>query len=211
MDRRVDIYKDRQINIRVLKKIRRIAKERCTEKIYIEYFKCIVSELECYKYSKDTSTIIVLGEDWFLVYEVTESSIAIHNWVALDTSKNKFAQTIEMISALKKILLDNQDKSFHACMRHDTSYQFYLCMLANGLLEEVSDTIAFDEPGVLPPALDSLRIEKGNMLPEELLNSDYAKKYQECLHYILHDIEFQVSDKFVNRYRHKRTKKKENI
>lgn len=143
--------------------------------------------------------ILTLGEDWFLLYSTSDSYVTILEWVASNNLDCKFVQIIEMLNTFKGIFLKFKDMKFSAYMRHDSSFPFYSKMLQQGFFEETFHSIGFDNcSGYAPERLKYLDEEYSGF--DDFLVSDEAVEHPEYLKYILHDLQFLVTDKFVKKY-----------
>ena len=200
----VEIFKGEEITSKQITTIKRIARERYSKEIYNEYFRRIkdvkdLARLQGIQIPKET---IAIGTDWFLCYTETDYHVEILEWVALD-NENKLKQSIEMMHTLKQLLLKNKKKIFMASMRHDSSYEMYKKMLQEGLFKELSHKRVID--CAAPKTMD--KIEAFNDLTT-LLSSNIPDEYKEYLKYILHHMQFMISDKFVKKYEKKPKNKK---
>ena len=195
----VEIFKGEEITTKQIAAIKRIARKRYSKEIYREYFLHIkdvkdLARLQGIQVPRET---IAIGTDWFLCYTESDYHVEILEWVALD-NENKLKQSIEMMHTLKQILLKNKKKVFMASMRHDTSYEMYQKMLQEGFFKELSHKRVID--CAAPKAMD--KIEAFNDLTT-LLSNDIPDEYKEYLKYILHHMQFMLSNKFVKKYEKK--------
>lgn len=148
---------------------------------------------------------IVLGEDWYIIYtkyDQDTEEIQIHEWLDINNTENKLTQTMEMLTAMKKIFLQNKNAKIYATMRHSTSYKFYQILLTRGLVEEISNNPDIDEelPSDIEIILNNLQ-SKYNSLKEYLLNEDKEIiGNQKIKDYIYHSVNFKITDKFIRRY-----------
>lgn len=146
---------------------------------------------------------VILGEDWYIVYtEINEEEIEIKDWVAINNIENKFAQTMEMFNALKKILLEYQNYNINSILRHSTSYPFYKKLLNEGYIEEIIDIVDFDD---CSPELEEI---KQKILTEydsieDYLNDANREKYPDLSvdDYIYHEVSFNITKAFKDRYK----------
>ena len=149
---------------------------------------------------------IIIGQDWYIIYSrlyKDSSEIEINEWVAIDQVENKLMQTIEMFSAMKRILLENKDITVFATMRHSTSYKFYRSLLTRGYFKEISNRADIDDE--LPEYLESIKTELKNKYetPEDFLKN-IDKENLEDTHFediIHHLVIFKTTDKFIKRYK----------
>lgn len=148
---------------------------------------------------------IIIGQDWYIIYvDISSYEIEIKDWVAIHNVENKFMQTMEMFNAFKQILIEHQD--YHICgtLRHSTSYQFYKRLVEEGYLIEHFDMIEFDEPTQELTQIKEQILSQYNSL-YDYFNDANREKYQNAHieDYIYHDVLFQTSNKFVNKYQSK--------
>lgn len=194
-------YSGIQIDNNVINRFKLIAKSRYDKNIYDEYFGAIRTLNDLCNTHDTTSNEenIILGEDWVVMYAIKDFKIEILEWIALDND-NKFIQTKEMLNVFKNILLLSKGKYISAFMRHDTSYKFYLSFLKKYYFQEYSNSsiIDFCSPYEMTVIIDKLR-KKYNTI-EEYLNDDFSKKYPEYEKYILHNIDFGITKKFIKKY-----------
>ena len=89
-------------------------------------------------------------------------------------------------------------KSFKSDMRHDSSYQFYSRMLQIGYFEEKSHMIDINNcAGFSHERLKYIEDDYSSL--EIFLNSTESMKSPEYLKYILHNLEFYVTDKWLDK------------
>ena len=149
---------------------------------------------------------VIIGQDWYIIYSrlyEDASEIEINEWVAINKVENKLMQTIEMLSAMKKILLENKDITVFATMRHSTSYKFYKLLLTRGYFKEISNRPDIDDE--LPEYLEPIKIKLKNKYetPEIFLQNLDNENLQDT-HFediIHHLIIFKPTDKFIKRYK----------
>lgn len=149
---------------------------------------------------------VIIGQDWYIIYSrlyEDASEIEINEWVAINKVENKLMQTIEMLSAMKKILLENKDITVFATMRHSTSYKFYKSLLTRGYFKELSNRADIDDE--LPEYLEPIKTELKNKYetPEVFLqNLDNENlqdtRFEDIIHHL---IIFKPTDKFIKRYK----------
>lgn len=146
---------------------------------------------------------VYLGTDWYIIYSKYDNDdIEINEWVAVGNVKNKLTQTIEMMNAMKKIIISAKNAKIFATMRHSTSYQFYQSLLSKGYLKEISNRPDIEEelPKNLSKIKDKLKT-KYQMLEEYLQNSTSENLDKTHFNdYIYHLINFKITDKFVKKY-----------
>ncbi len=200
--RSVKVYKGKEIDNEKIAKIKKIAKARYAKEIYDTTFLSIDSIENFAYYLHDIPVedeILVLGEDWFLCFTVSDNIVEFLEWVAVDNKSTKLAQSIEMMNVLKRILFECRNKEFHAAMRNDTSYQLYSKMLQRGYFKETSCTFDIDYcNGFAPEQVRNIYYNYPNI--NDFLNSDESKSHSEYLKYILHCLTFYVTDKFIDKY-----------
>ena len=196
--RSVNVYKGEEIDWKKISKIKEIASKRLAKDIYYTGFSDI-EDIDYLAYLHDIDVedeILVLGNDWFLCYTITDNTVTFIEWVAEYNKDSKFAQSIEMMNTLKKIIMDNKDKEFIADMRHDSSYQFYLKMLEKNYFKEDTHSLDIDIcNGFAPIAV--INMKDNNSLIKKFLKSRKVRKHPEYLKYIIHCLTFSVTDKFI--------------
>ena len=203
--RKVEHYTGYAITKDVIDKINIIALKRYREGRYSLFYEgCDTLKGLCYwNASIPKQTNVILGEDWFIVYTKTKNHIEVNEWVDVDTVPNKLEQTMEMLNALKTILLSSEDKRLAALMKHNTSYKFYAILLKKGLLQEYEDSIRIETE--MPSDIERVREEvedKYGLVEDFLKDENRSKEQEEALEdYIYHDIVFGITDKFKNRYK----------
>ena len=137
------------------------------------------------------------------LYSQSKHYVEIKEWVDAGSVSNKLAQTMEMFNALKKILLSSEDKTLAATMKHNTSYQFYSSLIQRGLLQEFEDNIFVEEE--LPQDLEMTRNnieEQYGFIEDFLKDPNRSKEQEESLEdYIYHDVLFEITERFKNRYK----------
>ncbi len=204
MKRTVNIYQGKEISPKEIEIIKRIAQKKYSPEIYQEYHEFLTDvESIATIYETDINNLfLILGEDWFLIYE-NEEDVGVLEWVALDDTDNKMKQIMEMLKTLKEILLQNKDKYFVVSMRHNTSYQFYQKMLKKGYFEEDYHELTIDI--ACPDQLANTFEEMGFLDDASMLENPNLKISKGDQAYIFHNIDFFVSDKFINKYEKKRT------
>lgn len=205
MRKKVEHYEGNEITKEILQRIRLIDEKRIQEGITqfdMEEINSLEDLCEIDELTPEQIHII-LGEDWYIVYAyISEEEIDIKDWVAIDKVENKFTQTMEMFSALKKILLAHKDYDIYSMLRHSTSYPFYQKMLKEGLVEEGYDMVDFDD---YLPKLEEIKqqiLDEYDSI-EAYLADENRKRYEESNmeDYIYHNVVFNMTDKFKNRYK----------
>lgn len=196
--RRVNIFKGKEINNDVIARLKEITRIRYPEPVYNSCFWSLESvdnlaELHGVNVEEE---VLILGEDWFLCYGVFGNIVEFLEWVALNEPGTKFIQSIEMMKSLQQIFIQYSDKKFTTAMRHNGSYPFYQKMLQRGYFKEHSHTIDIDLcNGFAPEQLKYLDEEYLSL--GEFLNSEEAKRNPEYMTYILHYLDFSVTNTFI--------------
>lgn len=204
--KKVKHYKGYQINPLVIRKINIIDLTRIKEGITefsMEKVKSLKQLSRSYL-SSPNNTHIILGEDWYIAYTISEDELNIRDWVSIGNVEHKFAQTSEMMSALKKILLENDNCNIKSMLRHSTSYKFYKKLLDEGLIEEQLDIITFDD---YLPELEKIKQEIFDKYDsiEDYLNDEFRERYREyhIEDFIYHEVDFNITKSFINRYKNR--------
>lgn len=206
--RKIEIYNGKEIDKEKINKIKQIAADSYAIPIYESSYHNInnIDQLAILHDVYVEDEILILGEDWFLCYYVSENEVAFLEWVAISNVSSKFVQSIEMMNVFNSILFKHKNKRFIAEMRHDTSYQIYSKMLQRGYFEEENHTLdIYNCDGLEPIAIKILEyscknLEYDDSHIKEFLKSTETLKHPEYLNYILHCISFQVTDAFSKRY-----------
>ena len=208
MREEVKYYTGYQITNEIIRKINLIELKRIQEGI--TYIKTIPIET-----LKDLCRIhgtfpkeenVIIGQDWYIIYSKyyeDSSEVEINEWVAINQVENKLMQTIEMFSAMKKILLENENITVFATMKHSTSYKFYKSLLTRGYFEEISNRAEIDDE--LPKYLENIKEELKNKYetPEDFLqNLDQENledpHFEDIIHHL---VIFKTTNKFIKRYK----------
>lgn len=196
--RKVNIFIGKEITDEKITKIRDITKTRYSHPVYDSTYWSI-ENVEQLAYLHDINVeneILVLGEDWFLCYTVSENTVEFLEWVSLNEPGTKFAQSIEMMHVLRRIFMQHSDKIFSTSMRHNGSYPFYLKMLQRKYFKERSHTVGIDFcNGFAPERLKYLEGDYKSL--ENFLTSEEAQNHPDYLTYILHCLTFNVTETFV--------------
>lgn len=193
-------YQGDEITKEVISEIKEIAKKRYDSNIYKRCYEKINNMNDLKKFHGTyNAEDIILGEDWFINYFKT-GSLHILEWVALEESSDKLLQTKEMLITLKNLILENGEKYISTCLRHDTSYKIYQKFLDKGFFIEGSSVIFWE--GTAPK-------EAQKWINKILVNYDFFEEYfndenreikEEYEKYIIHDISFVPSNKFIKRF-----------
>lgn len=205
MRKNVEYYNGYDITKYVLKRVNLIDSKRTKEEITQFAMEKINTLDELCEISELTpeNIHIILGEDWYIIYvNLSDEEIGIEDWVAINKVKNKFAQTIEMFNALKKILLEYEQSKIYSMLRHSTSYPFYKKLLDNGYLEERYNNIELDD---YLPKIEEIKqgiLTKYDSI-EEYLQDESREKYEgsHLGDYIYHNVSFSITDKFRRKYK----------
>lgn len=203
--RKVEIFIGHEIDKEKIKKMKSIAYKGFKNFRFKRAFKTWhnINSLEPPHFVDINNEVLVLGEDWFLLYNIEDYAIRISSWVAIDYPETKLAQSIEMMTVLKELLLKYQDRRFDAKLRHLTSYQIYKKMLDKGYFCEACHTVeTLCAPNNIDLEFDFLydTAPGNNELFEFYLSTDEGKKHPEYLEYIAHFIIFNVTPIFLEKY-----------
>lgn len=186
------LYKGKEISYFDISAMKNIASNRYCREIYEMYYNNIYSlqglakRFDCLP----ENLCLVIGLDWYILYEVTKEYVGFLEWVALDSCDRKFKQSTEMLNTLKEIIRNNCEKDFCAAMRHDTSYQLYLKMLEKHYIKEEFHSISIDaaEPNDLTKE-DCIEIVNNFIGNDNLYDPEFLK-------YVLHNINFSIDENF---------------
>lgn len=205
MRKAIEYYKGYEINEEVIKRINSIEQIRINEGL-TSITPEPISTLEDLCAIHDTlpeEENIILGQDWYIIYTKINYEIEINEWLAIGDVQNKLTQTIEMLNALKIVLLKSGNTKVYATMRHSTSYKFYRSLLSRGYLEEISDIANIEDN--LPEDLEQIKNNlkrKYESLEEYLSNSNKENlENTDFDDFIYHFIIFKTTDKFRKRYK----------
>ena len=196
----MEVYSGNEIDKKKIQRIKEIAEHRYAKPFYLSSYNNInnVEELAIFHGVNVEDENMVLGDDWFLLYENNTEFVKFLEWVALENSEKNIHQAIQMLNVFKTILIENKEKLFYANMRHDTSYMFYKSMLDKKYFEEFFHMIGVDNcMGYAPKELNDLNIDMLSF--DSVLNTEIIKNTPEYLKYIFHFIGFGVTDKFIKR------------
>lgn len=196
----MEVYSGNEIDKEKIQRIKEIAQHRYAKPFYLSSYYNInnVDELAAFHGIDVEDENLILGEDWFLLYENNKEFVKFLEWVALENNEKNIHQAIQMLNVFKTILIENKEKLFYANMRHDTSYMFYKSMLDKKYFEEFFHMIGVDSClGYAPKELNDLNIDMFSF--DGVLNNEIIKNNPEYLKYIFHFIGFSVTDKFIER------------
>lgn len=136
MERSVKTYSIEELNNEHVKRINTIS--RYAFQTDDEEFLSDVEELIFY-YEKIPGTLfIMMGEDWYIIYDIFYDYIEIDEWAAILETKEKIVQSIEMYNAFEELFINNCDLKFKVSLLDNTSYPFYLKLKEKGYVEELS-------------------------------------------------------------------------
>lgn len=197
----VEFYKGREIDPDKIQRIKDISKRKYSPEIFDEYFRNVndVKDLaRLHDISIDTESLAI-SSNWFLCYSETKYYVTILEWVSFNEQGN-IKQVVEMMNALKQILITNKGKLFVADMRHDTSYKMYLKMIQDGYFKEISQRSIID--CAAPDEVQEIKYKYLGLFNsiEDFLSSDESNNYTEYFKYILHHLSFVLTNKFVEKY-----------
>ena len=205
MRKAIEYYKGYEINEEVIKRINSIEQIRINEGLTsitpepISTLEDLCSIHDTYPEEEN----VILGEDWYIIYTKINYEIEINEWLAIGNVQNKLTQIIEMLNALKIVLLKSGNTKVYATMRHSTSYKFYRSLLSRGYLEEISDIANIEDN--LPEDLEQIKNNlkrKYKSLEEYLSNSNKENlENTDFDDFIYHFIIFKTTDKFKKRYK----------
>ena len=197
----IRIYRGNKISEDLIQELKNIAQKRYSKDIYEEYFWGIktikdLCDLHSTKMNEET---LVLGTDWFLCYKDSKFEIQFLEWVSLDND-NKIKQTIEMMEFFKHMIINNKDKFFYASMRHNTSYKIYSILKQKGFFKQYKNEVIIDfvAPYQIQNIIQKYKEEYNSL--DEFLASNERNMYDEYLKYVLHNVEFSITEKFVDKY-----------
>jgi len=200
MREKVKHYQGTEITPEVIRKMNLIELNRQREGLTTFTIENIdnLEELCNYHDTKPEQENIILGEDWYLMYTTYNDELEIQEWVSINNVKDKLVQTMEMFSWIKKILLENKDKTIYSTLRHSTSYNFYKLFLEKGYIDEIYKSI--DIADDIPKDLLSLIENRDNSSLEEYLDIEKEEILNDLPDFIFHNVEFLVTDKFIEKH-----------
>ena len=203
--RKVEIYIGKEIDKEKIKRMKSIAytvfKNFRLKKVFKTWDD--INSLEPPYFVDINNEVLVLGEDWFLLYNIEDYAIKISSWLAIDNPLTKVPQSIEMMTVLKELLLKYQDRRFDGKLRHLTSYPIYKKMFDKGYFYETCHTVeTLCAPKRIERKYDFLddSAPNNNELFEHFLTTDDGKVHPKDLEYIAHFIIFKVNPEFVQKY-----------
>ena len=134
---------------------------------------------------------LLLAQDWYITYIVTNDTIEILEWVSIIPKDDTLKQSLEMLRYIVKILLESKNNKVTAVMRHSTSYKFYCLAKKYGYIEEIKDNLGIED--TIPTcviAKSNQPLPKDDELLEFLKDEERPKEYDEYIH---HDITFSLN------------------
>lgn len=151
---------------------------------------------------------IILGEDWYIIYSKNKCYIEIIEWFSIKQVTNKLCQTMEMLKALKEILLLGGNRKIIASMILSTSYKFYRLFLERGYIKELYSFKGLPED--LYKDIDDLlmKIQPNYQTIEEYLSDESREIYSEYEPYFSCEALFTITPKFKKRYKRKNDKQR---
>ena len=204
MRKKVKHYQGKEITNEVIRKMNLIELKRQKEGLTTFTIENIdnLEELCNYHDTIPEQENIIIGEDWYLIYTTYKSELENQEWLAINNVKDKLIQTIEMLNSLKKVLLENKDKTIYSILRHSTSYKFYKLFLERNYLKEIeSDFSIADE---IPEDLLSIIENRNQHIPlEEYLDTEEKEVLEDLPDFIFHNVEFKVTNQFIKKYQKK--------
>lgn len=200
MREKVKHYQGTEITTEVIRKMNLIELLRQREGLTTFTIENIdnLEELCDYHDTKEEQENIILGQDWYLMYTTYNDELEIQEWISINNVKDKLVQTMEMFKWIKKILLENKDKTIYSTLRHSTSYNFYKLFLEKGYIDEIYKSIDIEDD--IPKDLLSLIENRDNSSLEEYLDTEQEEKLNDLKDFIYHDITFKVSNQFIEKY-----------
>ena len=203
--RKIETYYGNEIGRQQLRKIKKIAVLSLNgsklQKRYQKMHK--LEDIQTGMLYKSFNEYLVLGNEWFITYNIEDNVVRISSWMAIDDKNTKLTQSIEMLNVIKDLLINNKDKKFVANFRHNTSYPIYKKMLDKNYFKENFHYIDMFE---CPPPVE-LRLKFIKMYSPcnyeiflKYLKSEAALKCPEDLEYIVHSIIFKVTKEFIEKY-----------
>ena len=205
MRREIEYYNGKRITKEILKRVNLIELKSIQEGITVFEMDNIktIHELSFSHKTKPKNEHLILGEDWYISYIIkSNNEIEINDWISITKVTNKFEQTMEMFNAIKQILVTHSNNNIRAMLRHSTSYPFYKIFLDEGYLEELIDNIDFDDYLPMLEEIYEKILEQYDSIEEYLSDPNREKFEKEHIEdFIYHEVIFQVSQKFKNRYK----------
>ena len=200
MREKVKHYQGKEITTEVIRKMNLIELLRQREGLTTFTIENIdnLEELCNYHDTKEEQENIIFGQDWYLMYTTYNDELEIQEWISINNVKDKLVQTMEMFKWIKKILLENKDKTIYSTLRHSTSYNFYKLFLEKGYIDEIYKSIDIEDD--IPEDLLSLIENRDNSSLEEYLDNEKEEILNDLPDFIFHNVEFWVTDKFIEKH-----------
>lgn len=200
MREKVKHYQGNEITSEVIRKMNLIELTRQREGLTTFSIENINNLLELCNYhdTDPEQENIIIGEDWYLMYTIYNGELEIQEWISINNVKDKLVQSMEMFNSIKKVLLENKESIVYSTLRHSTSYQFYKLLLEKKYINEIDKNT--DVSDDIPEDLLSLIENRGNGSLEEYLDTENDEVLDDLPDFVFHNVEFMVSDKFVDRY-----------
>ena len=200
MREKVKHYQGNEITSEVIRKMNLIELTRQREGLTTFSIENINNLLELCDYhdTDPEQENIIIGEDWYLMYTIYNGELEIQEWISINNVKDKLVQSMEMFNSIKKVLLENKESIVYSTLRHSTSYRFYRLLLEKGYINEIDNNIDISDD--IPEDLLSLVENRGNSSIEEYLDTECEEVLDDLPDFVFHNVEFMVSDKFVDRY-----------
>lgn len=200
--KKVEHYVGEEITEDVINSINLMAMKRYEEGVFCVLFEGAdtLEDLCSWHGALPEQENVLLGQDWVIIYVKRKNDIEIVEWLDLEDVSDKFGQTIEMMNAMKDILLSSRGLRVIAEMRHDTSYQFYKKLLDREFVESYHDSVELDPSA--PSDIEKMAGDVENTygsLNKYFLERD-GEIDPEIDKYFYHYVSFGVTDKFVKRY-----------
>lgn len=202
MRKKVEHYVGEEITESVISTINLMAMRRYEEGVFSCLFEGVdtLEDLCSWHGALPQQENVVMGEDWVIIYVERKNDIEIVEWLDIEDVSDKFSQTIEMMNAMKEILLSSKGRCVIAEMRHDTSYQFYKKLLDKDFVVSNHDSLELDP--VAPSDIEKMVSDVESIygsLDKYFLQKD-RKIDPEIDKYFYHYVSFGITDKFVKRY-----------
>ena len=188
----MEIYIGNNIK-KVLPKIRLMASTR--------YDKYIIKDFYYRGMKKLDDEILLLCDDWYLLYKITDTSLVILDWLSIDDNK-PFKRMVEMSDIITKLLIKYKNLKVETTFRHYTSYNIYSKLRDLGYLNELDNYLFLDRniPKNIGNQIDRIIGIEGPDTLIKFMESEDILKYKDYYPYFLHLTEFKVTDKFIKRY-----------
>ena len=207
MRKEVKVYHNKEITDEIFQKLNYISSSRDN---YIYDNVSTLQEL-CENYQKDPNEIyVILGEDWYIIYELNRLYIEIIEWYSIEKVQDKFMQIMEMLQALKRILLLSDGQKIIADMKLNTSYKFYRLYQEKGYLKEIYSFYGAELPTISDEDKIIEKIEPKYRSIDEYLADQSREPQPEYEQYFYCEAFFVTTEKFKKRYMKKVAKRSSN-